>query len=1125
MSDSTSTVHLGDDILDASAFGNSWERLLEAAFPDSEQRRVVLDVVKRGIAPSEISIPPDERAFQWALNDSFFRSQRLIFAALALAPDAERTRLWGLLSRDPVGSLQSIVWLCGVARRSSVMPVQLADLERLAPVFGWEQDDLVVAVLTRRGVFSDTADFVARHAEAIRSVTKSNRSGLWSLLLDAPEVVQLFVDELVEDLVSTDQRLRRSASQLANKVDPSLLVPTARKKIETGGALERWRAAEWLTSSWPSGAVIPADLAWLDDLLGSETSAKASVALEKLRARLSERQHQVPVLPHVVFEPPTFGPAEWAEVAQAMKPISLAPEDLRSFLDGGRSTFNPWGAREDPARAAVYALGRVSFDAARAVSGATWVRLLLAGAPISGWSGHTPDPVASPLHVSAVAKEDGHSFATTARLVSALRDQHPEHWSMADLAQWFAHHATDVASELRSDSHRLGNARPALLRLVFELPDRPERIEQVLIQKALTSKAGDRDFVIDHLGAEYRDVFLGYLSSKSQAERIGALDWLKRHPDSDAAAALLDAARTEKDDRVLAVFLTQLEAMDVDIGEFLSRTAVRDKAVKVMKKKSSRSKAIEWLDVDSLPSLRWADGEAVDPSVIAWMLHTSAKNKSARPSPIVRRHLAGMNRSDVESFGRELLSRWEYEDLKPLGEPTARAKAVRRAPSEVQIAARYPRYHKTYVGMTEEQVVEALVAETLAVPGGSARTSQGLLAVVAACGGNDVIVAARNYVRKHRGKRASQSKALIEMLAWIDDPASVQVVMAMANRFRPKALQQAAAAHIAELAEHHGWSMDDLADRSVPDGGLDGDGRRVFAFGTRSFTASLTDELAIVLTDDDGKTIKTLPRGRADEDGELIKELKAEFKELKSDVADAAEFQPARLRRAMAGSRTWAIEDFRRFILDHPVMVRMASRVMWVHLPNAGGPEAASVFRPLSDGTLLTLDDDEHELDGGVVLLAHDQGVGQLDTAQVMEHLGDYEVIPLFAQVGRPRVTFTEGQTRLERFHGSEISTNTLANSARKLGWQVADTEGLGSSVGVVMPFPDLGQEAVLRVKNGLYLGGYDYQDYDCTIDDLVIVPMGQRSKLLPLQSISPVLLSEVVADVMSMLGSPIDVA
>jgi len=1120
MVDSTSTVLLGDDILDTRAFGNSWERLLEAAFPDPEQLRVVLDVVKHGIAPAAVVVPEDEQAFEAALHASFFGSQRLIFAALAVAPITERGRLWGLLSRDTVGSLTSTIQLCRMARRSAGASLLVSDLQRLASVFGWDEGEIIEAAL-RRGAFADTADFVVQNADAVRSAMQSDRSRLWGVLFDAPDVALRFADELIDDLVSTNQRLRHTAAHLAKKVDAPQLVPRVKERIESGGALERWRAAEWLLESWPTDAATPADLAWLDDRLESETSAKASGALERLRVRLNEQHRPVRTLPEVVFEAVTFTAAEWAEIARATKPITVPPEDVRTFLEGGALTSVPGVGSHAAAGAALYALGRVSFDAAPRFSAATWTRLLLAGAPLAGWFSHTTAPVASPLHVSAVADHDGRSFAGTARLVSALSDQHPDFWSAADLAEWVAHHATDIASELMSDSRRWGNARQVLLGIVFDMTDRPERVERVLIQEALTGRAGDRDLIIDHLGDDYRDVFHAYLKSKSQAERFGAVDWVRRHPDSAAASALLDAARVEKDDRVLAVFLTQLEAMDVNIDEFLSRSAVRDKAVKAMKKKSSRSKAIEWLDVDSLPPLRWADGEAVDADVVAWMLHTAAKNKTARPSPIARRHLAGMDPEGVEAFGRELLSRWEYEDLKPIDEPTARANAVRQAKREVQSAARHPQYYPTYVGMSEEQIVEALVGEALKVPGGSARTSQGLLAVVAACGGNDVVVSARNYVRKYRGKRASQSKALIEMLAWIDDPASVQVVMSMANRFRPKALQQAAAAHVAELAEHHGWSMDDLADRSVPDGGFDPDGRRVFDLGTRSFTASLTDELTIVLTDDDGKTVKSLPRGRADEDGARIKELKAEFKELKSDVADAAEFQPVRLRRAMAGSRMWPAEDFRRFILEHPVMVRMASRAMWVHVPNDGGTDTASVFRPLSDGTLLTMDDEEYELDGGAVLLAHDQGVGKLDSVRVTEHLSDYEVSPLFSQVGRPHVVVTDGQMAIEQFRGSTISTNTLANSARKLGWQVADTEGLGSSVGVVISFPDLDQEAVLRVENGLHLGGYDYQDYDCTISDLVISPMGQRSKRLPLDSISPVLLSEVVADVISIVGSP----
>lgn len=1115
MGDSTSTAQLGADILDTEAFDDSWERLLEAAFPDRDQLRVVFDLVKHGIPASKVSVPDDE-AFSVALYEGLARSQRLIFAALALAPTEERSRLWGLWSREPVGSLMGTIRLVRYQRATHPLSLRLSDIERLSDVFGWTQQDIVHAVLRRTG-FPDVADFVVRNIDAVRTAIEQNRPGLWAVLSHSPEVITLFTDELIEDLVSTDQHARRSVQRLTPKMDPAHFVPKVMEKIETGGTLERWRAAEWLLSAWPIEAVTPDDLAWLDGVIESETSAKAASALENVRARLSEPDRPVPALPEVVFEPPTLSTSEWAELGPAMERITLAPEHVRSFLEGNRPTPGPdvWGS--SVAHSAVFALGQVSFDVSLRVCNSTWIRLLMAGAPTAGWFGNAPQPPQSPLHVSAVAKHDGHPFAVTVGVIAALRVQHPQAWSAAAVSDWVAHHAIDIASVLM-EKRQVGSLRRLLLRIVLDVPLRPERIERVLVQEVLTGKSSDRGLLIDQLGAAYRDVFLAGLSSKLQAERIGAADWVRHHPESGAMESLLEAARAENDDRVLAAFLTHLEALEVDIDEFVSRQALHEKAAKAMKKKSSHSKAIGWLDVESLPTLHWNDGGAVDPEVVSWMLHAAAKNKTAQPSPIVRRHIADMKPIEVEAFGRELLARWEFEDLKPIDESTARAKAARRAPNLVQGAARHPQSYKAYAGMTEQQVVEALVAESLAIPGGSARTSQGVFAVIAACGGNDVIIRARSYVRKHRGKRASQSKALIEMLAWINDPASVQIVMTMANRFRPKALQQAAAVHIAEVAEHNGWSMDDLADRSVPDGGFDGDGRRVFDFGGRSFTASLADDLTIQLADDTGKAIKSLPRGRADEDADRIKELKAEFKELKSDVVDAREFQPVRLRRAMTAGRTWPVIDFRRFFLQHPVMVKLASRVVWSYAPNERSE--VSIFRPMSDGTLLTMDDEELEIDTGVVFLVHDRG--QLDAVQITEHLSDYEVAPLFPQVGRPQVAVSDGQIGIPDFAGRTLSATTLVNSARNLGWQVADTEGYGASIGVVISFPDLDQEAVLRVKNGLYLGGYDYQDYDCTLSELSINPIDHRTKRLPLESISPVLLSEIMADVISMVGSPI---
>ncbi|MEZ5225844.1 MAG: DUF4132 domain-containing protein [Acidimicrobiales bacterium] len=621
------------------------------------------------------------------------------------------------------------------------------------------------------------------------------------------------------------------------------------------------------------------------------------------------------------------------------------------------------------------------------------------------------------------------------------------------------------------------------------------------------------------IDTRYTQEVLAYLD-RGQRERIGVAEWIRIHPSPEATSALLSVVRSERDDRVKAAVLTTLETLGIDLEEFLSPEALRLDAAATMSKKTSRSKAIDWLDTAGLPPLRWMNGDLVDGTIVDWFLHSAAKNKSAVPSPIVRRHFSRMTSDSATDFGLSLLEAWMERDLMRVSSADALKEATMLAQSQHRMAQQYPAHR--YTGLTIEQIKGMLLPECEAKFAGSARTSQGILALVAASASPTAVDLALSYIRKHRSKRASQSKALIEMLAWMDEPRAVQTVMSMANRFNPKALQQEAARQIKLLADHRGWSVDDLADRSVPDGGFDQRGRRTFEFGARTFTAQLSGNPGISLIDDSsGKTIRSLPRGRADEDPEQVKGQKSALKEATADVAAAQDFQPQRLRRAMATERTWSSDEFNRYILGHPPMVRLATRLLWS--TTVAGVEV--LYRPLVDGSLLTMDDEELVLDDQPVRIAHGLRLDRVAIEAAATHLSDYEVVPLFSQLDRRPIEVARGQRTLDVVAGCQLSANLLASRARSLGWQVADTGGAGFSVGVTTQFADLGLEAVLSVERGLFLGGYDHVDYDCTPSSLYVIEGGSNRPdehaALELGQLSPVLIAEIVDDALIIAGHP----
>src|SRR5699024_3202353 len=108
---------------------------------------------------------------------------------------------------------------------------------------------------------------------------------------------------------------------------------------------------------------------------------------------------------------------------------------------------------------------------------------------------------------------------------------------------------------------------------------------------------------------------------------------------------------------------------------------------------------------------------------------------------------------------------------------------------------------------------------------GSAVAEKGILAVAGACCGEAAVGPVREYLKQWYGYRAAQCKALIAMLSSIDHPGAIQYLLSIANRFRTKGIREEAEKYVRLLAERKGWTLDELADRTMPTAGLDDRGQ------------------------------------------------------------------------------------------------------------------------------------------------------------------------------------------------------------------------------------------------------------------------------------------------------------
>ena len=196
-----------------------------------------------------------------------------------------------------------------------------------------------------------------------------------------------------------------------------------------------------------------------------------------------------------------------------------------------------------------------------------------------------------------------------------------------------------------------------------------------------------------------------------------------------------------------------------------------------------------------------------------------------------------------------------------------------------------------------------------------------MLAVAAACAGERAAAPIARYIKEWYGTRVSQSKALVAMLAWIDHPNATQVMLAIGNRFRTKSIQEEATRQAEALADRKGWTLAELADRTMPTAGFDENGELELPYGPRTFKARLLPDFKIELFSPDGKKIASLPEPRQDDDAELAKSskkaLSAARKEIKSSrrspdrsTVRSAVYGPRLVIRRLERLSQWASASF-----------------------------------------------------------------------------------------------------------------------------------------------------------------------------------------------------------------------
>lgn len=638
-------------------------------------------------------------------------------------------------------------------------------------------------------------------------------------------------------------------------------------------------------------------------------------------------------------------------------------------------------------------------------------------------------------------------------------------WPAEHVWPLIAHQLDIVLGWLRDPPRTYSFEFPALYRGLGTLPVLPPEAVNRLFDVALGTGKTERPLAQKALAnVPDKEARIAKALTDGKAEvRAVAATWLGGLRHQPAVPALEQAIAKEKNDVTRGAMLDALEALGCPIEKYLDRAALAKDAQRGLQK--GLPKELAWLPVDALPEVHWRDGTAVPRDVLVWLCVQASKAKSPEPNVLLRKFASMMQPAAAAAFAQFVLEAWLHEDVAPIAAEEANRLATLQAASIFQQMRQYAQFYTDDPNrdLTVEELQAKFLPLFLRQPRGSVIASKGVLAVVAAAGGASVAAPVGRYLKEWFGSRAAQGKALIAMLAWVDHPSSIQLMLSIGNRFRTKSFQEEAMKQAQALAERRGWTLDQLADRTMPSAGFDERMVLELSYGPRTFTAHLQADLSIELRNPDGKKIASLPEPRSDDDAELAKAAKKALSAAKKELKTIHTLQTDRLYEAMCTGRDWSASDWSTFLLPHPVVRLLLQRLVWIEV---GADGSERLFRPLDDGTLTDVDDEPLELRSDArVKLAHDSCLDAPRIAAWQRHLADYEIKPLFQQLGKGTFQLPADKARtmeIEDFRGHLLEAFALRGRAGKLGYVRGQTQDGGWFVTYEKRFPTLGITAVI---------------------------------------------------------------
>jgi len=326
----------------------------------------------------------------------------------------------------------------------------------------------------------------------------------------------------------------------------------------------------------------------------------------------------------------------------------------------------------------------------------------------------------------------------------------------------------------------------------------------------------------------------------------------------------------------------------------------------------------------------------------------------------------------------------------------------------------------------------------------------------------------------------------------------------------PERIRPQAKGALNRIAKERGLTPEQLADRLLPDFGLDAEGSMTLNYGHRRFVVGFDEQLKPYVTDEEGKRRKALPKPGVKDDQTLAPAAYKRFGDLKREVRNTATEQIRRLEQAMVSDRGWTAGEFRSLFVGHPLLWHIVRRLVW----SAEADGSVTTFRIAEDRTFADVGDDEFALpESARVVLPHPLRLGGEKAGAWRQVFADYEILQPFPQLERAVHALTEEEREtgnLTRFDGLTVHFGRILGMTGR-GWELGKKETGGFRRQISFMTPDE-RHLMVQIEPGIrVIAPEEYVEQEIT---RVWLFTGRFSGTrLPFGDLDPVVASEILAE------------